>query len=284
MSPVRVLGYEYKQPTKLATLDMHRWLAGLSQSSDVPKAVSFFYHTYGDFFGSVDFEDPTNNIDTFEPWRKEWESLSKAAELLQAGTEHDWPDVLEGAAGLVEEGLSLHTSPSVVQHQRRGLSQREGSKRRIDVAIRPNSWAGFSWALLARDLYDGITYRQCESSVLVKTDTGVALSACGREIPNKTLTGARIERFCSEKCRRTVNKYEAAAKLREVSEEATSKLAESLRFSMQPFMEHLGSEMQQALQAASKAMNSQISPIHKEIQPNIEKAIKRLQGDDNEKS
>jgi len=247
---------------------MHRWIACLAGSPDLTVATEFFQNSYGDFF-----DEP---IDQLSVWREEWNDISEAVASIAAGDVSKTTD-------LVEEGLFLHTSPSVVQHQRKGLANREGAQQRVDVAIKPNSWAGFSWALLARDLHDGITYTQCESSVLVKTATGVALSACGREIPNKTLTGGAGRkgiRFCSERCRRTVNRYEASLGLKEVAEASRLKIAASLRAAMQP----MDDQMKQALQAASKAMNSQISPMRKEVLPNIEKAIKRLQGEDNEKS
>lgn len=166
------------QETRFPILDLHRWVACQAESYDFQNVVEQFTRDYGDFF-----DEDLEKIPEADDWREEWESISEAVMLCQSGTERGWPylfeNIWERLSELTDAGLFLHTSAKIV------------SKKTPQVAIQPNSWAGWCWALIARDMHEGITYKPCAND-------------CGREVPSKTLTGRTGGkggiRFCCTKC------------------------------------------------------------------------------------
>ena len=187
-------------------LDMHRWIRRNLEPSYlmvegfgihaqvgteeeirtigvVQPLIRGFAEKYGDFFTNDVTADLTElNI---KDWVREWEFIN------------DWKLYLEDEEfkradleQVIRRKLNRYTGAEVVE--------RKSGKGNHDIALRPQSWAGWCWALIARDFYDDISYKPC-----------INYDNCGREVPSHTLTGNPTNR-CSEKCRKAAYRKRSA--------------------------------------------------------------------------
>jgi hypothetical protein len=179
-------------------LDMHRWITKqiepLPQAKSPAEAVNAFKEIlrsfaeqWGDFFTN----DVTANIteQSIADWMREWIQIGSwgsardAANKLPFNENNPHPATWRTTAEKNITGkLNRYTSAEVVTRSSASSNQ--------DIAIRPTSWAGWCWTLIARDFYDDITYKPC-----------INFENCGREVPSLTLKGNPTNR-CSEKCRK----------------------------------------------------------------------------------
>jgi len=163
-------------------LDMHRWIttqlkwrAASSPVDEFKVIIRSFADELGDFF--------TNNVtantteQTIKRWMDEWIEIGMWDESRNATPPATWRTEAEKT---IQGKLYRYTSSEVVE--------RKGGTGNYDIAIRPNSWAGFCWALIARDFYDGITYQTCSN-----------FEKCGREVASLSLQGNKQE-HCSNTC------------------------------------------------------------------------------------
>ena len=182
-------------------LDMHRWItrqlalildATSKESVDTFKPIlERFAKKNGDFFTN----DVTANTaeQTIEEWGKEWEIIG-SWDLFRDAAE-DPATWRTQAERYIRGKLNRYTSPEVVA--------RKGKSDNYDVAIRPNSWAGWCWVLIARDFYDGITYKLCSN-----------FETCGREVASLTLKGNSTNK-CSDRCRKAAYRKRKTGKEKE---------------------------------------------------------------------
>lgn len=176
-------------------LDMHRWIARHlatagslipdfgadsetheKESVDVFKPmIQDFANKNGDFFTNDVTADTTEQ--TIRDWFREWEFIG-SWEFFREDESFKQSDLER----VIQRKLNDYTGSEIV-------ARRKGSNN-YDVAIRPKSWTGWCWALIARDFYDEITYKLC-----------INFENCGHEVPSLTLKGNSTNK-CSEKCRK----------------------------------------------------------------------------------
>ncbi len=171
-------------------LDLHRHLGRIWQPFDDPESppfnheygqivvggpglagvVKLFVEQYGDFF-TFDVRKQYREKTT-EDWRTEWREIGQAS--LNPSLFSD---------EYINDKLAVFTNPALERNQ-------AGSS--ASLVLRPLSWAGWCWGLIARDKYDRITYKRCENP-----------RSCIREIPSLPPFGksGRKQRFCSNRCK-----------------------------------------------------------------------------------
>ena len=184
-------------------LDMHRWIArqlakaaavipDFDADSDSAESVDAFKlmvrsfaEKNGDFFTNDVIANTTEQ--NIKQWFKEWEFIG-SWDFVRADSSFERSDLMQ----VIQRKLNRYTSAEII-------AKRKGADN-YDVAIRPNSWAGWCWALIARDFYDGITYELC-----INYDT------CGREVASLTLKGNKTNK-CSDRCKKAAYRKKKTGK------------------------------------------------------------------------
>ena len=175
--------------------DMHRWIA--KQIEPLPakppaervdtfqEIIRSFAGELGDFFVN---DVTANTTEQFiSDWMREWiqigswDSARDAANKLPFNENNPHPATWRTAAEKTITAKLNHYCGSEVIARKSGQGN-------YDVAIRPNSWAGFCWALIARDFYDDITYKPCSN-----------FENCGHDVARLSLQGNK-QKHCSNKC------------------------------------------------------------------------------------
>ena len=226
----KVAESEYKSQAE--ELNLHDLLQGISPSMDKAAAVSKrllneppqfqderwptqireFVKLHGDFFnydvGAPDFRDYT-----VLRWLEFWRMTGRAAAVVESvvipAKEGNKDLDLDGemiaslvepmgdnAVSFLDSMLQIFTGSSV-------KPQRQGARQNLHSAIRPNSWAGWCWALIARDLADKVTYTPCSNH---RSDEN--LNGCDHEVPSSNPFGrtGRPMKHCSTRCRKATER------------------------------------------------------------------------------
>ena len=193
-------------------LDMHRWVGRVistcerirlpgyefkvvvgidSKKVDFKDVVEMFSENYGDFF-SNDVHGSGYVEKSLGDWYSEWENIGDAAFKAQLADEH--VSLLE----LIDLKIEEHSGESGKAN--RSSTKRVG-KKRIEPAINLKNWIGWCWALIARDVYDGVTYTQCQNH-----RSEVNLNGCDHEVPLVTPAGKKGMKYCSTYCKMAVGR------------------------------------------------------------------------------
>lgn len=180
--------------------DMHRRVgevaeqhAYLKDPSDFMQVITEFGTKYTDFFfGDFDqFGSPTYSL---SDWRNEWLNIGTWAKRVQ---DQKQQEILMRAFAeptgwnLLIEKFRQHTDGFMVPQG--GPS---GNKDPNESAIRVTSWVGWCWALIVRDLFQEVTYRQCDNQSSDSNPNG-----CNHEVPDLLPSGNKSTNYCSTSCR-----------------------------------------------------------------------------------
>ena len=150
-----------------------------------------FSENYGDFF-SNDVHGPGYVEKSFADWYSEWENIGDAAFRSQIADEH------VSLLGLIDQKILEHSGEAgKTVHS----STKRVGKKRIEPAINLKNWIGWCWALIARDIYDGITYTRCQNH-----RSEVNLNGCDHEVPLITPAGKKGIKYCSNYCKMAVGR------------------------------------------------------------------------------
>jgi hypothetical protein len=200
-----------KEPSQYH-LDMHRWvgrivatcervkfpgyefkvLVGIgSEKVDFQEVVKKFSENYGDFF-SNDVHGSGYVERSLLDWYNEWENIGHVA--IQPEISDQKASLLE----LIDRKVLEHSGDG--RKSDRKYAKRVG-KKRIDPAINLRNWIGWCWALIARDVYDGISYSLCVNHRSEENSNG-----CDHEVPSITPAGKKGIKYCSNHCKMAVGR------------------------------------------------------------------------------
>ena len=180
-------------------LDMHRWVARkvaennafkvtnvpLAEIAKASKAfdqvIREFTEKYGDFF-TANVHSDLFEEKRLDDWYDQWKIIGDAASDAQTEKgKKRLKEPIPGEKSILNENLFRYT----------GIGR--GPQR--STSIRPINLVGWCWALIARDVLDGITYKRCENYMSDQNPTG-----CEHEIPSEALDGSLNMKFCSAEC------------------------------------------------------------------------------------
>ncbi len=180
-------------------LDMHRWVARkvaennafkvtavpLTEIAKASKAfdqvIREFTERYGDFF-TANVHSDLFEEKRLDDWYDQWKVIGDAASDAQTEQgKKRLKEPIPGKKSILNENLFRYT----------GI----GRGPRRSTSIRPINLIGWCWALIARDVLDGITYKPCGNYISDKNPTG-----CEHEIPSEALDGSKDMQFCSAEC------------------------------------------------------------------------------------
>ena len=180
-------------------LDMHRWVGrkvtehsafkvGDVPLSEIAKAAKAFDQVIrefteknGDFFAANVHSDVFVEKRLID-WYEEWENIGTAAiDAQREEGKKRLKESLPEKKSIIDENLFLYT----------GI-ERDPSR---STSIRPINLVGWCWALIARDVLDGITYKPC-----VNYRSAQNLNGCEHEVPSVDMDGSTDMRFCSKEC------------------------------------------------------------------------------------
>ena len=137
--------------------------------------IKIFYSKFGDLFY------PMGSSCELSAWMLEMREISKTVDAL------DRKENLAKIGTLINRKIGDYTVPEFIT--------KKAGTNMVHIAIRPLCLAGFIWALIARDHIDGISYLPCPG-----------FEICGREVPNRTLTGKK-PKFCSNACQKRIARH-----------------------------------------------------------------------------
>ena len=139
--------------------------------------IKKFYNKYGDLFS------PMGSSCELSVWMLEMREISKAV------------DVIDRKVGMTDQEFKVLINEKIGNYAMPEFITKKSDTQMVHLAIRPLSLAGFIWALIARDHFDGIPYSPCPGFEL-----------CGREVPSRTPTGKK-PKFCSSACQKRIARH-----------------------------------------------------------------------------